>query len=163
VAVPDLAPPPPHDVVIRSPRSHRIALACFKVAALSVVLVVVFQVTAFGVAELSWEAAIPPSCQEPSTIDYSNVGRPDYGPYVVKVVSWNLLPSGATSRAVVGHGLTVDSQVSYGVWVELDSTDIHAFACRWNNEGVTIVEPGHAGQAPGFEHFIPARQFLGGR
>jgi hypothetical protein len=159
--VSDLAPPP--HVVIRSPRSHRIAFACFKVAVHSVILVVAFNVAAFGVAHFSWEAAIPASCREPSTIDYSSIGRPDYGPYVVKFTSWNELPSGATSQAVVGHGLTADSEVSYGVLVELDSTDIDAFECRWTNEGVTIVEPRHGGEVPGFEHFIPARQFLGGR
>ena len=131
--------------------------------AITAVLTVTFTVVHFGLSLHTWEGHIPPSCEEPSTIDYSKVGRPDYGPYVVKFTSWNNFPWGTTAHAIVGHGLAADLGTDYGVHVELTATDIHQFRCRWTNEGVTIIEPDQNGTGQRIERFVSAKQFLGGR
>ena len=118
-------------------------------------------------AALGWttsDAAIPPSCNQPTTADYSHLGRPDYGPYSVKFTSWRHLPWGRSSRAGVGHGDDTDSSADYGVRLTIQSSDIAHLQCRWTDEGVTIVEPPNESSPwPPIEHFVPAEQFLGGR
>lgn len=158
-------PPAPVAVGSEKPISRRIARVAVEVFAVAILLLLAIPVLGFGLGWATLRSAIPPSCQEPPTIDYSHVGRPDYGPYAVKVTSWRGLPWSETSWAVVGHGLSVESNVDYGVNVNLDSTEIDRFECRWTDTGVTIVEPGPPGARAqsGLEHFVPASMFLGGR
>lgn len=116
------------------------------------------------------DAAIPESCRQPEDVDYSEGGPTDFGPYAVKVTSWShatagLPPWETSAKAVVGHGLTERSAADYGVWLDLESTDLDAYTCTWTADGVTIIEPpldedGIGGQ---ITHTIPAERFLGGR
>lgn len=131
--------------------------------AVAIVLVVAVQILNLSLAFATWRSTIPPSCAEPSTIDYSKVGRPDYGPYAVKFNAWHHAPWDESSSAVVGHDLSDGRGADYGVHLNLESTDLDHFQCRWSNTGVTIVEPDHPGVSAGIEHFVPAALFLGGR
>lgn len=65
--------------------SRRIARVCVELTVAAIVLMVAFPVLDLGMARAKLRAAIPPSCLEPPAIDYSNAGRPDYGPYTVKL------------------------------------------------------------------------------
>lgn len=156
-------PPPPSAARRRRPLGRRIVRAGVVVTAVAIVLVLAFEALDFSLGWTTWRAVIPPSCQEPSSIDYSKVGRPDYGPYSVKFTSWHSAPWGESSGAMVGHGQTVESRSDYGVYLRLESTGIDRFQCRWTNTGVTIVEPVRLGRTLGLEHFVPAEEFLGGR
>lgn len=144
------------------------------VAALVVALAV--PAVLIGLPVATYDATIPSSCQQPGDVDYSTVGPADYGPYVVKITSRihatpALTPWTTSARAVVGHGLTEDGTGDYGVWLDVESTDIDAYECVWTAEGVTIVEPGRTSTGPdgqsltigGLEHTVPATRFLGGR
>jgi hypothetical protein len=53
--------------------------------------------------------------------------------------------------------------VDYGVSLNLNSTGIDRFQCRWTNDGVRIIEPATPGTNEGLEHFVPKETFLGGR
>jgi hypothetical protein len=124
--------------------------------------VLVFFIGSWAVESTTTEHVIPPSCREPSSIDYSEVGRPDLGPYVVKFKSWKRLPWGEErSSVVIGHDSADYSDLDVGHGVNIYSTDIAAFRCRWSDKGVTIIEPGDKGRQ--VEHFVPAWLFLGGR
>jgi hypothetical protein len=155
--------PPPLVVAARGGTAGR-RFARFGVGVgVVVVALLALRFLAFGLAWTTWRAAIPSSCRQPTTIDYSTLGRPDYGPYSVKLQTWRNAPWGESSHAVVGHGQSADSRVDYGVEVTLDSTDIERFHCRWTETEVTIVEPPRPNGEPGQAHVVPAARFLGGR
>jgi len=163
----DLPPPPTSPAAARPhrPRSRRIARVGVEVFAVAIVLLLLTPVVGLCIRTATLRSAIPPSCQEPPTIDYSHVARPDYGPYTVKFTSWHGLLWSESSNAVVGHGLSVASSVDYGVHVKLNSAEIDRFQCQWTEKGVTIVEPVRPGEQAqsALEHFVPAELFLGGR
>jgi hypothetical protein len=136
---------------------------CAEVAASIIVVMVASKLLSVLFFQVTWRAEIPFSCLEPPTIHFSQVGRPDYGPYSVKLTAWRSFPWGETSSAVVGHDQSVATRSDYGVQLNVESTDIDRFECRWTEQGVTISEPSREYGVAGPEHFVPATSFLGGR
>ena len=139
-------------------RSRAVGVFLLKLVACGIALQFAVLLASYGLTRATSDGVIPASCRQPSSVDYSTIG-----PYAVKFTSWTHLLWGTSSRAVVGHDQKADSLSDYGVEVQVRSTDIGAFRCRWVVEGVTIIEPGPQQGAPGIEHFVPAVQFLGGR
>ena len=139
-------------------------------AVCGIALVVAATTVLDGVSlRLDEHAVVPDSCRQPADVDFSDVGREDVGPYAVEVASSRGVLRGTTSDATVGPSPDPDSGVDSGEVIDLQSTDVEAFSCRWSVEGVTIVEPAVEAADPngvtigGIEHFVPASQFLGGR
>jgi hypothetical protein len=88
-------------------------------------------------------------CRQPNTVAY------DESSYsvVVRQPSFSLSLSPGPTHAVVGR-----SGGSSGVFVELNgSTDPDEVTCRWDPDGVEIIEPN------GITHTVPATVFIGGR
>lgn len=118
---------------------------------------------------LGERSVVPDSCRQPADIDYSDVGRADRSPYAVEISSFRGLLRGTASDAMIGHSPDAETEVSSGEVVDLQSSDIDAFSCRWSDAGVTIIEPALEPADPdgitieGIEHFVPASNFLGGR
>src|SRR5690606_31220238 len=114
------------------------------------------------------DSAVPPSCIQPASVDYSGRSRPAFQPYAVRFSAWSYLrlpiddrdrTAGLdlwkrSSSALIGTG----PDPGHGLGVGIDSVEIDEFRCRWTDKGVTLVEPDG-----GIEHFIPAERFLGGR
>lgn len=162
-------PPPPAQWVLpppspRASRARRLGVAALKFVLCGVAFWVLVQIAAVGMRVATWKAAIPASCRQPSSVDYSHASRPAYGRYSVKFSTSSKVPWGRTSMGLVGHGQTADSDIGYGLPVDVESSDIARFRCRWTTQGVTIIEPPSSGDRfPQIEHFVPAEQFLGGR
>ena len=118
---------------------------------------------------LGEKTVIPPSCRQPPDVDYSGAGPADHGPYAVEVSSFRGVLRRTQSQAMIGPSPQVGTGVSYGEVLELRSTDLDGFSCRWSDEGVTIIEPALDSSGPsadttrGIEYFVPASTFLGGR
>lgn len=118
---------------------------------------------------LGEKTVVPTSCRQPADVDYSEVGPADHGPYAVEISSFRGLLHGTESQALIGPSPDAGSGVGSGEVVDLRSTDIDAFSCRWSDEGVTIIEPAldpsgpSPGTVEGIEYFVPASAFLGGR
>ena len=100
-------------------------------------------------------------------MDYSHEPKADHGPYAVRISRQRHLPVGGwgtVGAAMVGHSNEGQDSVDYGVQLEVGSSRIRAFRCRWTDAGVTIVEPSRSGDGGrSIEHVVPAEVFLGGR
>ena len=122
-------------------------------------------VVGFGLGLVTHRTAIPSSCRQPSSIVFDTTpSRPAYGLYAVSFARANRSVWRSASGARIGALPSSGSEIGYGLDVDVTSTDIGGFRCRWSARGVTIIEPpGPVEGRPGIEHFVPAVLFLGGR
>jgi hypothetical protein len=146
---------PPSTTRRRGRGTTAAGLGCVTVLVVALVAVAmavgVYALWAFGTGRVPETSERREACRQPETVSYD--GTTGYAVFVSEPsVSLSLAPS--APRAIVsriGDG-------SYGVIVELGSADdAGEVECRWEADGVTIVEPG------GIAHVVPADVFSGGR